>query len=226
MLAGFKTGYTATADSTSLRAPSIGLILAGDVVYDWPGAQTRTATSEPARPRSHGGIDARATDSPTASLCGQSDRARRRSSPPGESVVAMRPPTGDDLTIDRSEEAAVAGVETRDFDSPDETRNPDKTQVDVVHLGGTTVGRFAFEPGWRWSECIKPVAGTESCQARHVGVVHSGRLAVKHEDGTEVEIAAGDAYVIEPGHDAWVVGDERFVGFEFEQRAAEEYARS
>jgi hypothetical protein len=138
----------------------------------------------------------------------------------------MRPPTGDDRTIDRSEEAAVAGVETRDFDSPDETRKPDKTQVDVVHLGGTTVGRFAFEPGWQWSECIKPVAGTESCQARHVGVVHSGRLAVKHEDGTEVEIAAGDAYVIEPGHDAWVVGDERFVAFEFEQRAADEYAKS
>jgi hypothetical protein len=77
----------------------------------------------------------------------------------------------------------------------------------------------------RWSECVKPVAGTESCQARHVGVAHSERIAVEHEDGTGVEIGAGDAYVIEPGHDAWVVGDERFVGFEFEQRAAEEYAK-
>ena len=113
----------------------------------------------------------------------------------------------------------MAGVESRDFDSPDETRTPDKTQVDVVRMGATTVGRFAFEPGWRWSECVKPVAGTESCQARHVGVAHAGRIAVKHEDGTEVEIGPGDAYVIEPGHDAWVVGDERFVGFEFEQRA-------
>jgi hypothetical protein len=55
----------------------------------------------------------------------------------------------------------------------------------------------------RWSECVKPVAGTESCRARHVGVVHSGRLAIKHEDGTEVEIGPGEAYVIEPGHDAW-----------------------
>ncbi len=119
----------------------------------------------------------------------------------------------------------MAGVETRDFDSPDETRTPDKTQVDVVRIGATTVGRFAFEPGWRWSDCVKPVAGTESCQARHVGVGHSGRIAVKHEDGTEVEIRPGEAYVIEPGHDAWVVGDERFVGFEFEQRAAEEYAK-
>jgi hypothetical protein len=119
----------------------------------------------------------------------------------------------------------MAGVQSRDFGSPDETRTPEKTQVDVVRMGATTVGRFAFEPGWRWSDCIKPVAGTESCQARHVGVVHSGRLAVKHEDGTEVEIGAGEAYIIEPGHDAWVVGDERFVGFEFESRSAEDYAK-
>ena len=119
----------------------------------------------------------------------------------------------------------MAGVQSRDFDSPDETRTPDKTQVDLVRMGGTTVGRFTFEPGWRWSECIKPVVGTESCQARHVGVVHSGRMVVRHDDGTEVEISAGEAYVIEPGHDAWVVGDERFVGFEFESRAAEEYAK-
>ena len=96
----------------------------------------------------------------------------------------------------------MAGVEARNFESPDETRKPDKTQVDVVRIGATTAARFAFEPGWRWSECIKPVAGTESCQARHVGVAHSGRIAVKHEDGTELEIGPGDAYVIEPGHDA------------------------
>ena len=119
----------------------------------------------------------------------------------------------------------MAGVESRDFESPDETRAPDKTKVDVVRMAGATVGRFSFEPGWRWSECVKPVAGTDSCQARHVGVVHSGRLAIHHDDGTELEIGPGDAYVIEPGHDAWVVGDEGFVGFEFESRAAEEYAK-
>src|SRR3954451_11873074 len=125
----------------------------------------------------------------------------------------------------REEETIVAGVESRDFDSPDETRTPDKTRVDVVHMGRATAARMTFEPGWRWSECVKPVAGTESCQARHVGVVHAGRLAIKHEDGTEVEVGPGQAYAIEPGHDAWVVGDERFVGFEFESRAAEEYAK-
>jgi hypothetical protein len=119
----------------------------------------------------------------------------------------------------------MAGVQALDFDSPDETRTPEKTRVDVVRIGGTTAGRFAFEPGWRWSECIKPVAGTDSCQARHVGVVQSGTLRVAHKDGSEVDLRAGDAYVIEPGHDAWVVGDERFVALELEPRAAEEFAR-
>jgi hypothetical protein len=120
----------------------------------------------------------------------------------------------------------MPGVQSRDFDSPDETRTPDKTKVDIVRMDGTTVGRFVFEPGWRWSECVKPVAGTESCQARHIGIAQSGRIAVQHEDGTLLEIGPGDAYIIEPGHDAWVVGDERFVGFEFESKSAEEYAKS
>ncbi len=119
----------------------------------------------------------------------------------------------------------MAGVEKLDFESPEETRTPEKTRVDLVRMGNTTVGRFAFEPGWRWSECIKPVVGTDSCQARHVGIVQSGKMKVIHDDGTELELAAGEAYVIEPGHDAEVVGDQQFVAFEFESRAAEEYAR-
>jgi hypothetical protein len=119
----------------------------------------------------------------------------------------------------------MPGVQALDFDAPSETRTPEKTRIDVVRVGDTTAGRFAFEPGWKWSECVKPVAGTDSCEARHVGVVQSGRLLVSHEDGTELELGAGEAYVIEPGHDAWVVGDERFVAFEFESRAASEYAR-
>ena len=119
----------------------------------------------------------------------------------------------------------MAGVEARQFESPDETRTPQKTRVDVVHMGNATAARFTFEPGWRWSECVKPVAGTDSCQARHVGVVQSGRLHVTHEDGSEMEVGPGEAYLIEPGHDAWVVGDERFVGFVFEARTAEEFAK-
>jgi hypothetical protein len=119
----------------------------------------------------------------------------------------------------------VAGVESRDFDSPDETRTPDKSRVDVVRMGGSSAARLTLEPGWRWSECIKPVVGTDSCQVHHVGVVHAGRIAIKHDDGTELEIGPGEAYVIHPGHDAWIVGDETFVGYEFESRAAEEYAK-
>jgi len=119
----------------------------------------------------------------------------------------------------------MAGVEKRDFDAPDETRTPDKTRVQVVRLGGTSVARLTMEPGWSWAECVKPVAGTESCQHRHVGVVQAGTMRVTHDDGTVVEIAAGDPYVIEPGHNAEIVGDEQFVGYEFEQHAAEEYAR-
>ena len=112
----------------------------------------------------------------------------------------------------------MPGLQTRAFDSPDETRTPDKTQVDVVRMGETTAGRFIFEPGWRWSECVKPVVGTDSCQVRHVGVVQSGTLHVAHEDGSEGEVGPGDAYVIEPGHEARVVGNERLVAFEFETR--------
>jgi hypothetical protein len=119
----------------------------------------------------------------------------------------------------------MAGVESKAFDSADETRTPAKTRIDVVRLGGATAARLTFEPGWKWSECIKPVVGTDSCQARHVGLVRSGTLHITHDDGTELELGRGDAYVIEPGHDAWVVGDEPFVGYEFESRSAEEYGR-
>jgi hypothetical protein len=119
----------------------------------------------------------------------------------------------------------MAGVQSGNFDSPDETRTPTKTQVDVVRMGSATAARFTFEPGWKWSECVKPTAGTASCQVRHVGVVHSGRLHVEHEDGSSGDVAPGDTYVIEPGHDAWVVGDDAFVGFEFESSAAESYAQ-
>jgi hypothetical protein len=119
----------------------------------------------------------------------------------------------------------MAGVEARDFSAPDETRAPDKTKVEIVRMGGTSASRMSLEPGWRWSECVKPVAGTDSCQHHHVGVIQSGTMRVAHDDGTEVEIGPGHAYVIEPGHDAWVVGDEPVVGFEFDARTAEEYAK-
>jgi hypothetical protein len=119
----------------------------------------------------------------------------------------------------------MPGMTIKSFDSADETRTPDKTKVDVVDLGVGKAARVAFQPGWRWSECIKPVAGTDSCQAHHVGVVTSGTIHIVHDDGTEGDASPGDAYVIEPGHDAWVVGDEPVVGFEFDSSAAQTYAR-
>jgi len=117
----------------------------------------------------------------------------------------------------------MPGVEARDFDSPDETRAPDKTRSEIVRMSGASVARLTLQPGWSWSECIKPVVGTNSCQNRHLGVVKEGRMRILHDDGTEVEIGPGEAYVIEPGHEAWVLGDEPFVGYEFE--SAEEYAK-
>ena len=119
----------------------------------------------------------------------------------------------------------MSGVEVRNFDAPDETREPDKAHVEIVRMGGTSASRMTLQPGWRWSDCIKPIVGGDSCQLRHVGVFQSGTMHVVHDDGTEQDIGAGNAYVIEPGHDAWVVGDEGFVGYEFESRAAEEYAK-
>lgn len=117
----------------------------------------------------------------------------------------------------------VTKLQGKSHDSPDETRTPSKTRVEVVRLDGFTMGRFNFEPGWRWSECVKPVAGTESCQLSHVGYAVSGRIGVRLTDGTEQSIGAGESYTIPPGHDAWVEGDEPFVGIEV--MSAEEFAK-
>ena len=92
-------------------------------------------------------------------------------------------------------------------------------------MGGSTASRMRLEPGWRWSECIKPIVGGESCQMLHFGLLQSGTMGVIHDDGTEQEIGPGQTYVIEPGHDAWVVGDEPVMGFEFQSQTAEEFAR-
>jgi len=88
-------------------------------------------------------------------------------------------------------------------------------RIDVVHLDDIPVGRFVFQPGWRWSRDVAPITGTRTCQHRHVGYTVSGRLGVRMDDGTEIVIAPGEAYEIPPGHDAWVVGDEPWTAVEF-----------
>jgi hypothetical protein len=123
-------------------------------------------------------------------------------------------------------EEAIMGATKKSFEKPDETRKPSKTKVEVVDLGGgTKAARVTLEPGWKWSECIKPVAGTNSCQVRHVGTLVSGHLHVQTDDGTKIEIGPGDAYLIEPGHDAWNSGSEAVVGYEFESITAETFAK-
>ena len=99
------------------------------------------------------------------------------------------------------------------FESPDEVREftEGTGRVELVDLNGHAVGLGTFEPGWRWSESVKPIAKTDSCQAHHVGYILSGRLHVKTEDGGEAELGPGEAYEVQPGHDAWVVGDEPVV---------------
>ncbi|HSP38757.1 MAG TPA: cupin domain-containing protein, partial [Frankiaceae bacterium] len=126
----------------------------------------------------------------------------------------------------RIEDYLVASIETKSLDRPDESRTPEKTTLNVVHLGDATVARLTVQPGWRWSECIKPVVGTQSCEAAHLGYVVSGKLHVASNDGAEVDLSAGDSYRLDPGHEAWVVGDEPFVALEFESKTAATYAKS
>jgi mannose-6-phosphate isomerase-like protein (cupin superfamily) len=110
----------------------------------------------------------------------------------------------------------MAGVIVKSLNRPDESRTPsERGRIDLVTLDQTTVGRAVFQPGWRWSEDVKPVAGTELCEVTHTGYVVSGREGVRMADGTEVELGPGDAFVIGPGHDAWVIGDEPCVTLDF-----------
>ena len=106
--------------------------------------------------------------------------------------------------------------EKKRFDSPDEVRPmADKGRVDIVMVGDGVVGKATFEPGWRWSDHVKPIAGTESCQAAHLGYVLSGRQKIVMDDGSELEFGPGDVVAIPPGHDGWVVGDEACVVLDF-----------
>jgi len=108
------------------------------------------------------------------------------------------------------------------FDAPDETRHFEKGKFELVKIGGMTVGRASYEPGWKWSEHVGPVAGTQSCQVEHVGLVVSGRVKVAMDDGSEVELGPGDLFYIPPGHDSWVVGDEPYVSLHL--MGADDYA--
>ena len=103
----------------------------------------------------------------------------------------------------------MSAVAAHNIETPHETRPfKDHGRMDVVTLDDFTLGKGTFEPGWRWSEDVKPIAGTESCRTRHTGICVSGQMIVRMDDGTETTIGPGDVTVIEPGHDAWVIGNE------------------
>ena len=111
----------------------------------------------------------------------------------------------------------------KNFDVPDETRSFEKGKLEIVRIGGMTLGRASYEPGWKWSEHVSPLAGTPFCEVEHVGLVLSGRAMAAMSDGREVELAAGSLFYIPPvPHDSWVIGGEPYVSLHF--MGADQYA--
>lgn len=102
-------------------------------------------------------------------------------------------------------------VVLRRFDEPDETRTFTKGKFEIVQIGGMTIGRATYEPGWRWSDHVGQAVGKVSCEVEHVGLVISGRATAAMDDGRVIEMKAGDIFYIAPGHDSWVVGEEPYV---------------
>jgi hypothetical protein len=104
----------------------------------------------------------------------------------------------------------------KSLNSPEEVRTFDKGKIEIVNIGGALIGRATFEPGWKWSTCVKPFAKTNSCQSAHCGYQLAGTLTTRMNDGTEKTSRAGDVLYIPPGHDAWVVGNEPVVLVDFQ----------
>ena len=117
----------------------------------------------------------------------------------------------------------MAKAEKKSLITPEETRTFPNGKLEVVNFEGWTIGKATFEPGWKWSTSVKPIAKTESCQAAHEIYVISGRMHVVMDDGTNIEVGPGDAVNIPPGHDAWTVGNEPCVSLDFS--AARTYAK-
>lgn len=114
-------------------------------------------------------------------------------------------------------------VVLKQFENPDEVRSFEKGKFEVIHVGGMTIGRATYDPGWKWSLHVGKDVGAQSCMVEHVGMVVSGRATAAMEDGRVIEMKAGDVFYIAPGHDSWVVGEEPYVSLHF--LGAEQYAQ-
>jgi hypothetical protein len=114
-------------------------------------------------------------------------------------------------------------MEVKSLSKPDEVRTFDKGKLELVKIGGAVIGRATFQPGWKWSDSVKPLVKTKSCEAPHFQYHTSGTLRVKMDDGTVVDCKAGDLSLLPSGHDAWVVGDEPVVVIDFQGMV--EYAK-
>jgi hypothetical protein len=119
-------------------------------------------------------------------------------------------------TIGRSRGKVLEKAEAKSFDKPDEVRTFPKGRLELIKIGGATIGRAIFEPGWRWSTSVQPLAKTKSCEAPHFQYHVSGTIRIVMDDGTELECKAGDVSLLPVGHDAWVVGDEPVVVVDFQ----------
>ena len=114
-------------------------------------------------------------------------------------------------------------VDLKRFDHPDEVRLFEKGRFEIVRIGGMTIGRATYEPGWKWSTHVGAVLGKRSCAVEHVGLVLSGCATAAMDDGLVTELKAGDVFYIMPGHDSWVIGDEPYVSLHF--LGADDYAQ-
>jgi hypothetical protein len=122
-----------------------------------------------------------------------------------------------------SPQSVAQQIEQKDFASPDETRPFPLGRLDVLSIGGSEIGRLTLEPGWRWSEHVKPIAGTDLCQAPHFQYHVSGTLRIRSEDGEEFDAVSGQVTSLPAGHDAWVIGDQPVVVIDW--FGASNYAR-
>ncbi|HEY7545879.1 MAG TPA: cupin domain-containing protein [Blastocatellia bacterium] len=110
------------------------------------------------------------------------------------------------------------------FETPDEVREFERGRFEIVRIGGLTIGRATYQPGWKWSEHVAPIAGTRLCEVEHVGLVLAGSAVAAFEDGSKVALTAGNLFYIPPvAHDSWVVGDEPYISLHF--LGAEHYSR-